>query len=262
MQIGDGDLHLVDAAGRISKPLPDEEAQGEATSSLCLPQAEAAARLRLLAADEVAQVTAVVASTDGLAKSYSDAGAVHGSVQALATRLADGAEQGFIAEVSSWLPQVSSAGSGDDISVAIAARPRADGVWIAPDEDRAPAGAAIDAPREPTRTPARGRRHAAWIVAAVLLLAAGLGYAWRERIAATYARWTAPPPAPASATPVATPPAATPAPAPPAAEPAAETAPPGGSAPAPASDAPAQPAPTPVEPLPPGERPPAVEPRP
>jgi hypothetical protein len=199
IQVGDGDIHLVDTTGRISKPLPDEDAPGEATSSLCLPQAEAAVRMHLLRAADVAEIAAVVASTDGLVKSHNDKRVLRGSLTSLAARLASGAEAAFVTEVSSWLPQVSSAGNGDDISVAVAARASADAAWVTPDE---PPAVTTSRQRDDAQphdvttdvVPADANSSARWIAAAallLLLLLAAAGYVWREPIAATIARWTA-----------------------------------------------------------------------
>jgi hypothetical protein len=157
--------------------------------------------MHLLHAAEVAEITAVVASTDGLVKSHNDKRALRGSVTALAARLASGAEAAFVTEVSSWLPQVSSAGNGDDISVAVAARAGAAAAWVTPDEPPAEntATTRLDDERPQVATTVLTSDEtsgaARWIAAAVMLLLLGAaGYVWREPIAATIAHWTTPQP--------------------------------------------------------------------
>lgn len=117
--LGDWDLVRVDSAGQAT--LISEEARnasaGEATASLCLPQAETlfAERSGLQALADVAMENsdlALVLSSDGVRKSC----ATDADFLQLCAQLCAISDP---AELAAGLEQITSQGSGDDVSVAV-----------------------------------------------------------------------------------------------------------------------------------------------
>jgi len=117
LQIGDGDLLVGTAENGIVAPLPEDQGiTGEATHSLCEP--EAASRFRL--AELPAGVDFLMLSTDGVGKSFgspADLAAVarHFREQARAGRLDQ-----IAASLPGWLGDVATRGAGDDATLLIA----------------------------------------------------------------------------------------------------------------------------------------------
>ena len=115
-QLGDGDILLVAEDGTVEVPLPaDPAAFADETPSLCLPEAWHSLRVRVLPAPS--QETLLLLSTDGYSKSYpTDAAFRQIGPDYLDLIRKDGVSglnlQGF-------LEQVTTRGSGDDISLAI-----------------------------------------------------------------------------------------------------------------------------------------------
>ncbi|MEM1021304.1 MAG: PP2C family serine/threonine-protein phosphatase [Pseudomonadota bacterium] len=123
IQIGDGDLLLGYQDGFIEKPLPDDQGLvGEETYSLCLPNAAEAARIHLAERSAAsAWPDFLFLSTDGIAKSFatdSDYLAVGDSYRKLAMDDFDAA----LAGAPEWLTDVTQKGSGDDVTLCLAAR--------------------------------------------------------------------------------------------------------------------------------------------
>ncbi len=121
LQLGDGDILTVAGDGTISRPaLPaDARLLGNETTSLCM--ANTAESVRLAFQPVLGEPPALVLlSTDGYANSFVD-GASFEQVGAdlLAAIRADGLAAVGEA-LPDWLAQTSAAGSGDDISVALA----------------------------------------------------------------------------------------------------------------------------------------------
>ncbi|MCS5700337.1 protein phosphatase 2C domain-containing protein, partial [Cyanobium sp. FGCU-52] len=158
--LGDWDLVRVEPNGEAA--LISEEGglpeQGEATASLCLPEAPAlfAPRARLLSLRSDSPAFALVLTTDGLRKSC----ASDGDHLRLAAHLAGDHDAAALAGL---LDRISSEGCGDDVSMAVG--------WWAPGLDT-PA-AAPQAPSPAGRTPLP------WLAPLLMaaLLAAGLGSA-------------------------------------------------------------------------------------
>lgn len=121
LQLGDGDILTVAGDGTVSRPaLPvDARLLGNETTSLCM--ANAADSVRLAFQPVLGEPPALVLlATDGYANSFVD-GASFEQVGAdlLAAIRADG--PAAVGEaLPDWLAQTSAAGSGDDISVALA----------------------------------------------------------------------------------------------------------------------------------------------
>ena len=121
LQLGDGDILTVAADGTVSRPaLPvDSRLLGNETTSLCMANAEAS--MRLAFQPVMGEPPALILlSTDGYANSFVDGPSFEQvGADLLAAIRADGLAAVGEA-LPDWLAQTSSAGSGDDISVALA----------------------------------------------------------------------------------------------------------------------------------------------
>lgn len=155
--LGDWDLVLID--GRQRARIVSEEAApaggGEATASLCLPEAARlfADRTALHPLGKPDESLALVLSTDGIRKSC----ATDQDHLRLCSFLAAVAANGETEQLDPGLDRISSEGSGDDVTVAVALWP-------------APAAAAVR-PGRARRWPGRG---VLLFAASTLLLAGGL----------------------------------------------------------------------------------------
>ena len=163
--LGDWDLVRIDHAGTAA--LISEEAAGaatgEATASLCLPQAQALFTERsdlqaLAAAENASTGLALVLSSDGVRKSC----ATDADFLQLCAELRAISDP---TELTQGLEQITRQGSGDDVSVAV-------GQW-----QGAPERPALESPTEPKRQPrpAETGRKAAPIRRITLLALGGLG---------------------------------------------------------------------------------------
>ncbi len=121
LQLGDGDILTVAADGTVSRPaLPvDARLLGNETTSLCM--ADAWRSVRLAFQPVVGAVPALVMlSTDGYTNSFDDPAAF---AQVGADLLGAIRAEGLLPvrkQLPDWLAQTSAAGSGDDITVALA----------------------------------------------------------------------------------------------------------------------------------------------
>ncbi len=121
LQLGDGDILTVATGGAVSRPaLPvDARLLGNETTSLCMPDAWRSVRLvfqPLLAEPP----SLVLLCTDGYANSFTDPASF---AQVGGDLLAAIHSEGLAAvrsQLPAWLAQTSTAGSGDDITVALA----------------------------------------------------------------------------------------------------------------------------------------------
>ena len=119
LQIGDGDILTVDAAGRVQRPLPaDPRLLGNDTTSLSGDQAWRDARVRILPGSTEPPELVLLAS-DGYGNSFADeAGLLQAAGDFLNLVQAGEAPQVRRA-LDGWLAETSAEGSGDDISVAL-----------------------------------------------------------------------------------------------------------------------------------------------
>jgi serine/threonine protein phosphatase PrpC len=118
-QIGDGDVLTVSAAGNVSRPLPnDDRLIANETTSLCSADASRQFRVAVLGTP----VPMVLVSTDGFSNSFQDDEGMFkfgSDVREIINRegLTSVAER-----LEGWLTEMTSRGSGDDISLGIVCR--------------------------------------------------------------------------------------------------------------------------------------------
>ncbi len=123
LQLGDGDLLTVSAAGVVERPIPkDPRLIANETTSLCSDQAwnEMQVRFQTLAG---APPALILAATDGYANAFrTEAGfkQVAGDLWAM---LRDDGDTAVKPYLKNWLNEASQQGSGDDISVGLIWRP-------------------------------------------------------------------------------------------------------------------------------------------
>lgn len=119
LQIGDGDLLLVYADGRVVRPLAsDLDLVGEQTYSLCMDDAEARVKTASLWRGGDWPM-AMLLATDGVSKSFRDEAAFQDAARQLANHARDD-WPAFVAELPDWLKAISHHGSGDDASLCLA----------------------------------------------------------------------------------------------------------------------------------------------
>ena len=115
-QIGDGDIVVVDAEGRASRPLRgDPELLGNATTSLCLPNAWQYFRSALSGTP----AALILASTDGLANSYETDADFLAFGSDMLGRIAEDGLDAVDQRLPEWLATISEKGSGDDVALGI-----------------------------------------------------------------------------------------------------------------------------------------------
>jgi serine/threonine protein phosphatase PrpC len=127
MQLGDGDILNVTAAGEVTKPLPDDDRLlANETTSLCLKDAEKDVRFLVQKYAENETPAMILLSTDGYLNSFSsEAGFFQAGTDILAML---GEEKGFEAvndNLKAWLEEATKMGSGDDSTVGIIYSPDA-----------------------------------------------------------------------------------------------------------------------------------------
>lgn len=123
LQIGDGDLLFGYGDDDFERPLPDDDGLvGEQTYSLCLDNAADFARLYIVEREDALRwPDFIFLSTDGIAKSFQsdrDYISVGGSYR----KLAFGDFGSALDNASDWLRDVTTKGSGDDVTMCFAAR--------------------------------------------------------------------------------------------------------------------------------------------
>jgi serine/threonine protein phosphatase PrpC len=122
LQIGDGDILMVDASGRVSRPWPrDGRLLGVETTSLCTDDAASNIRIRVEPLTPESP-TLVLLCTDGYANSFrNDAGFLKVGADLLEMIEEDGVES-VENELEGWLEEASSLGSGDDVTLGVLCR--------------------------------------------------------------------------------------------------------------------------------------------
>lgn len=120
LQLGDGDILLVDTDGAVSRPpLPHDPALlGNETTSLCSPDPWRLMRTHFQPTYEIPPALVLLA-TDGYANSFADEAAFH----QVGADLFDGVEKNGLEATEqalpAWLSETSALGSGDDITLVI-----------------------------------------------------------------------------------------------------------------------------------------------
>jgi hypothetical protein len=122
IQIGDGAIYLVDRDGRVQTAVTTPDLPGESTYSLCMTDALDVIETRRFAEGEIDRLGAVVLSTDGYSKSFRNDEAAAAQIKAITDRFSWDGAAAMSQELEVWLQRVSEAGSGDDISLIVAAR--------------------------------------------------------------------------------------------------------------------------------------------
>jgi hypothetical protein len=122
LQLGDGDILTVTAAGEVSRPLPkDERLFANETTSLCVPDAWQDMRVGFHVLAE-APPALILLATDGYANSFrTDAGFLQVGSDLLEVLKTDGAET-VSEQLAPWLTETSINGSGDDITLGTVCR--------------------------------------------------------------------------------------------------------------------------------------------
>lgn len=117
MQIGDGTCVIITKDGDAEEPVPkDERCHDNITTSMCQDEAEKLARCAFFAGDDIP--AAIFLGTDGIDNSYWDRQQLWDFYKGLAFDLSqNGLDEGFN-QLTSFLPELSRLGSGDDVSCA------------------------------------------------------------------------------------------------------------------------------------------------
>lgn len=126
LQIGDGNILTGHGNGAVERVFPDDALAGEQTYSLCQADAPRFARHRLIDMRHgPAPVDFVMASTDGLMKSFPDDEGYRNLARAFRAQIAENGLGTVTQDLGDWLAAASASGSGDDISLGflVAARP-------------------------------------------------------------------------------------------------------------------------------------------
>jgi hypothetical protein len=118
LQLGDGDLLVLEDDETIAKPLPDDPLlAGNATTSLCMPGSRQHMRVRLCPL-ETQVPRLIMLSTDGYSNSF-DPHDFPKRLPEYHQLIEGGHAEAVEAQLEGWLSAVSQDGSGDDISLAL-----------------------------------------------------------------------------------------------------------------------------------------------
>lgn len=153
-KLGDGDIVLVEESGAAFVPLYDGPEFGDEADSLCQPEAWRQMRFfwRRLPAE---YPTAVLISTDGLSKSFTDHAGFVGFAEGLRDRARDQGLAVVQGQLESWLSHAASF-SGDDSTLVGAfpsSRYTAREQPSAPAQEPPPAPEQLPAPEQPPEQP-------------------------------------------------------------------------------------------------------------
>jgi serine/threonine protein phosphatase PrpC len=121
LQLGDGDILNVSAAGEVTKPLPeDARLLANETTSMCLPKAENDFRFSVQKISVEQSHALILLSTDGYLNSFSsEAGFFQAGTDILNMLAADGGHDAVNVNLKAWLEEATQMGSGDDSTVGI-----------------------------------------------------------------------------------------------------------------------------------------------
>lgn len=117
LQLGDGDFLTLDGTGSISGVFgPDGKHMGNATTSLCLPNALEEFRFYRW---RTGLPRMLLGSTDGYGNSFRTEADFHKALRDYARLVSEHGGEAVSAKLPEWLRETSEKGSGDDISVAL-----------------------------------------------------------------------------------------------------------------------------------------------
>jgi serine/threonine protein phosphatase PrpC len=119
LQIGDGNILLINSEGNAHQILESEENVGEDTESLCLSDAWTYVRTQIIPWNASNDAAMILLSTDGYANSFAN---TNGFLKAGSDFFTLWREEGlpYVNEnLAEWLRQSSDKGSGDDIAMAL-----------------------------------------------------------------------------------------------------------------------------------------------
>lgn len=121
LQIGDGDLFALFSSGNEKHLVTsDERLNGNATTSLCLPEAEKDFRVTVVDLSDDIIPEIIILATDGLGQSYaSDSELFKWSSDLKDIYMNEDGIEIIETNLATWLDEVSSSASGDDISMVI-----------------------------------------------------------------------------------------------------------------------------------------------
>ena len=120
LQIGDGDLLMVNEDGIVSQILPPEyTAVGEETESLCQSEAWKYVRSCILPQKRSETSPMFMVSTDGYAKGFANTAGFHKAAADFYRLLSEEGPEKIHDELEQWLRLSSDRGSGDDIALAL-----------------------------------------------------------------------------------------------------------------------------------------------
>jgi hypothetical protein len=119
LQLGDGDILIVSAAGEVERPLPrDERLIANETASLCSDKAWNDVRVGFQALAG-APPALILAATDGYANSFRDEAGFRQVARDLWEMIREEGLEAVKSNLKGWLNEASQQGSGDDITVGI-----------------------------------------------------------------------------------------------------------------------------------------------
>ncbi len=116
LHIGDGKCVAIDSTGEYSQPIPwDEKCFLNQTTSLC--DENALSRFRYFFSKENLPIAILIAS-DGVDDTFGTDEALHGFYKTILQLFTEKGMSNGVAELTTYLPQLSAKGSQDDISIA------------------------------------------------------------------------------------------------------------------------------------------------
>lgn len=117
LQLGDGDFLTLDSAGTVNGIFkPDRKHMGNATTSLCMPNALDEFRFCHLHSGPLKMV---LGSTDGYGNSFRSEADFHKTLGDYSRLISVHGFDAVYSKLPEWLKETSEQGSGDDISVAL-----------------------------------------------------------------------------------------------------------------------------------------------
>ncbi len=118
LQIGDGDILLVEDGGKVHRFGEISDSIGDATDSLCEPNAESKVRWSLLSVNNPKPL--VLLCTDGYSKSFASREDFYTAGRDWMHLVRKFEPEAILEKLDEWLDETSEQGSGDDVTLAVA----------------------------------------------------------------------------------------------------------------------------------------------